>query len=175
MNLDMNQHETYITAPDDASKIVREAIPPATQMKVVIARPSDERARGISGTKQTARHRGTLYGMPFAWRGLYLFGITIGIVGAWFVAAWIRHGRMPLGLSIMPQVRLSFGSPPSPIYPPTWLLAVAGVLSLISIAMMLSGTQDANPKMKFRQDKPPKASDATSEPAPDANSSAHRR
>ena len=148
MNLDMNQHETYITAPDDSAKVVREAIPPPGQPKVVIPGPTDDAAGIPPSGRRTAAHRGKFYGMSLAWRGLRVLGVAFGIAAIWFVGAWVRHGRMPLGLN-QPRIRISIGSPPDPILPPVWLLAILGLLVLISLCMMLLGTQDVNPKMKI--------------------------
>ncbi|MFC1498276.1 hypothetical protein ACFLS1_07395 [Verrucomicrobiota bacterium] len=151
MNLDINQHETYITAPDDLSKIVREAIPSPAQPKVVIPGPTDHVNGILPDGKRTAAHRGKLYGMSLAWRGLRFLGFTFGIAAVWFVGAWVCHGRMPLCLS-QPRIRFSIGSPPSPILPPTWLVAILGLMVFISICMMLFGTQDITPKIKFKED-----------------------
>lgn len=149
MNLDMNQHETYITAPDDSAKVVREAIPPPGQPKVVIPGPTDDVAGTPPSGRRIAAHRGKFYGMSLAWRGLRVLGVAFGIVAVWFVGAWVRHGRMPLGL-LQPRIRLGLGSGyyPDPILPPMWLTAICGLLVLVAFCMMLLGTQDVNPKMK---------------------------
>ena len=153
MNLDINQHETYITAPDDSSKIVQEAIPPPAQPKVVVPGPTDHATGILPNGKPTAAHRGKLYGMSLAWRGLRLLGIAFGIAAIWFVGAWVRHGKMPLGLCPEPRIIIGIGSgaTPSPIWPPTWLVAILGLMAFISICMMLLGTQDVTPKMKFKK------------------------
>jgi len=156
MNLDMNKHETYITAPDDASKVMREAIPPPAQPKVVIPNPTDNRLGRFDG-KTSIRDRSSFYGLRLAWRGLQLLGIAFGIAGGWYVTAWVQHGRAPLIQSVVravsPYVR--YGSEPDPIVPPQWLLAVVGSLTIIALFMMLLGTQDSTPKMNFKKDGKP--------------------
>ena len=153
----MNQHETYISAPDDSAKIVREAIPPPAQPKAVIPGATDEQPGFLPNGRTTEQHRGKFYGMSLAWRGLHLLGVAIGIMAVWYVIAWIQHGRQPLPWFDTP-IRISVGYPwtaPSPIFPPDWLLAVVGLLVLISLLMMLLGTQDVNPKMKLPEDRKP--------------------
>jgi hypothetical protein len=152
MNLDINRHQTYITAPNDSSKVVREAIPPAGQPKVVFPGPTDQQPGLLPNDRTNARSHSSFYGVPLTWRGLHLLGITIGIAAIWFVAAWVRHGRMPLGLQ---QPRTLLGGNPDPILPPVWLLTVLGLLLLISFCMMLFGTQDAAPRITFNKDNRP--------------------
>ena len=160
----MNQHETFITAPDDSAKVVREAIPPPAQPKVVIPAPTDDAAGALPTGRPTTAHRGNFYGMALAWRGLRVLGVAFGIAGIWFVGAWIRHGRLPSGLA-QPRIKLSIGSPPEPILPHPWLLAILGLLVLVSLGMMLLGTQDAAPKMRFKKrEEPNPASHGTALP-----------
>jgi len=149
MNLDMNQHETYITMPDDSAKIEREAIPPPGQPKVVIPGPTDDTKGLPSSRKPTAAHSGKLHGMSLAWRGIRLLGLAFGISAAWFFAAWIHHGRVPLGL-FQPRIMPSIYTPPSLIWPPTWLAAIVGLLLFISLCMMLLGIQDVTPRINFK-------------------------
>lgn len=164
MNLDIDQHETFISAPDDSAKVVREAIPPAPPIKVVIPGPIDQQVDHFPGGRKGERRWANWYGTPLVWRGLHLLGVSIGIAAVWFVAAWVRHGRLPLGMSFS-NVRLSIGGPPpSPILPSTWLVAVLGLLALISLCMMFVGTQDANPKMMFKKDRSPNNVSATPKP-----------
>ena len=148
MNLDINQQQTYITAPDDTSSIVKEAIPPPAQPKVVIPGPVDREPTSRSGDRVAKQSDAKFYGLRLAWRGLYALGFAIGIAGAWFVTAWIKHGRLPLMEHVS---RSSFGGSP-PIQPPAWLLVITGVLCLISLGMLLLGTQDATPKMTRKKD-----------------------
>ena len=148
MNLDMNQHETYITAPDDAAKVVRDAIPPPAQPNAVIPGPTDDATSVPPHRRRPAEHRGKLYGMPLAWRGLRVLGVAFGIAAVWFLAAWVRHGEMPLGLSPAPRL----DSHQSPVLPPMWMIAILGLMVAISICVMLLGTQDVSPKMKFKKD-----------------------
>lgn len=163
VNMGMSQHETYITRPDDSSKVVREAIPPAGQQKVVVPGPTDQQAGILPDGQTRAQRRDRWCGMARAWRGLRLLGVALGIAAVWFVAAWIHHGTVPLGL-YKSGIRSSFGSP-SPILPPMWLVAILGLLGLIAILMMLLGTQDANPRMKFRQKQKPTTPDGSRQPA----------
>jgi len=139
MHLNMNQPETYITAPDDSDKIVREAIPPPAQPKVVIPGPADRLRDRFAGGKAGKHGNVSFYGLRLAWRGLYLLGIALGVVGAWFFTAWIRHGRMPL---VQPQNTFSIGTLPDRILPPEWLVAIVGLLTVVSLCMLLLGTHD---------------------------------
>jgi hypothetical protein len=148
MNLDINQEQTYITAPDDTSAIVREAIPPPAQPKVVIPNPSDREPASRSGGRSAKQSHANFYGLRLAWRGLHVLGAAFGIAGAWFVSAWIKYGRLPL---IEHPGRTSFGGF-QPIRPPEWLLAITGLLFLISLGMLLLGTQDVTPKMTHKKD-----------------------
>ena len=153
--MDLNHHQTYITAPHGSAQIEREAIPPDSQVKVVIPAPSDRQSGLFPNGDAAARHRDKLYGMALAWRGLHLLGVTIGIAVIWFVIAWVRHDTVPLGL-VESEVRMAMGgNPASPILPPTWLVAVLGLLTLISLFMMLMGTQDANPRIRFGKKRSP--------------------
>ncbi len=147
MHLDMNQPETHITAADDSHKIVHEAIPPPASPKVVIPGPADHSTGVLPNGKPPATNRGRLYGMALAWRGVRLLGFALGVAAVWFVAAWLRHGRMPLTATASPM-----GGTLSPVLPPTWLLAILGLMVLISICMMFLGTQDAIPKMRAKKD-----------------------
>jgi hypothetical protein len=88
--------------------------------------------------------------MSLAWRGLNLLGIAVGIATVWFVWEWFSHGRMPLGL--FPAALHGIGYPPSPILPPIWLGIIIVPMVVISFCMMLLGTQDVIPKMKFKKD-----------------------
>ena len=151
MNLDANQRDAYITAPDDSAKTAHEALPPSAQPNVVMPGPTDDQPATPLGGKSARSHDRNLYGMPLAWRGLQLLGVAIGIAGVWFVAAWIRHGRMPLGEVFPQKIRISIGHPPQPILPPDWLLAIVGLMVLVSLAMVLVGTQDANWKLRARK------------------------
>jgi len=148
MNFDINKEQTYITAPDDTSAIVREAIPPPAQPKVVIPNPSDSDPAAPSGGKAAKQSHANFYGLRLAWRGLYVLGSTLGIAGCWFVTAWIRHGRLPM---IAGQRHAFFGEL-QPIRPPEWLLAITGLLFLISLGMLLQGTKDVTPKMTHKRD-----------------------
>ncbi len=139
MNLDSNQHETYITAADDKTESVQEAIPPAAQPDVVIPGPADHRSGG-GNRDEGAPRRGTLYGMSLARLGLRSLGAAFAAAGLWFIAAWVWHGTIPLGLR--GSGNIGIGSPARPLVPPLWLLAIIGVLVLISLGMMLLGTQD---------------------------------
>jgi hypothetical protein len=149
MNLDINQEQTYITAPDDTSAIVREAIPPPAQPKVVIPNPSDRDPAAPSGGRAAKQSHANFYGLRLAWRGLYVLGSAFGIAGAWFVTAWIKHGRLPL---IEHQLKLRTGWVSTIIRAPEWLLAITGFLFLISLGMLLLGTQDVTPKMTHKKD-----------------------
>ncbi|MEK7996685.1 MAG: hypothetical protein AAB403_23015 [Planctomycetota bacterium] len=162
MNLDVNQHETYVKAPDDLSKIVSEAIPPPAQPKVAIPVPTDRKTGLRPNGNTTRQQRSKLYGMPLAWRGLNLLGVAIGIAGLWFVTAWVIHGRLPM---MTPEVaRFSPSGPQDRILPPSWLYAVVGSLALISFGMMLLGTQDASPKLR-KSKKPNPTPDGIRQPA----------
>lgn len=148
MNLDVNQQKTYITTRDDSAMVVRETILPPGQPKFVIPGPTDDAAGIPPSCRPTAAHRGKIYGMSLAWRGLRVLGVAFGIAVIWFAGSWVRHGRMPLELG-QPRIRASIESPPVPILPPVWLLAILGLFVLISISMMLFGTQDVAPKIRF--------------------------
>jgi hypothetical protein len=149
MNMEMNQHDSYITAPDDSARIPHEAIPTPSQVKLVIPGPTDDQGSTRSRNSADSSKRGKHYGMRLAWRGQHLLGVAFGIAGAWFIAAWVGHGRMPLGLSPAPRLGLGIGgaTPPSRILPPMWLLAIVGLFVLLSICMMLLGTNDVTPKL----------------------------
>lgn len=142
----MDQHKAYITTPDDSAAIVREAIPPPAQPQIVIPGPTDHQSGKRPGGKTSMRNRSSFYGLLLAWRGLHVLGAAFGIAGAWYVTAWIRHGRLPLTVQ-----RTYFGELP-PIRAPEWLLAVTGFLLLISLCMLLLGTQESTPKMNFKKD-----------------------
>lgn len=150
MNLNMNQHQTSITAPDDSAKLRREAIPPAGQTEIVIPRRTADATGAPPLGRSAPAQRGKLYGMSLAWRGLRVVGVTFAIAAVWFVGAWVRYGRIPLGLN-EPTIRPA----PAPILPPVWLLAILGLLVVISICMILSGTQDVVPKLKFTNGRQP--------------------
>jgi hypothetical protein len=152
MNLDVDQHETYIAAQDDSSKIVQEAISPPAQPKVVIPVPTDEASGARLGGTRTKRSRTNFCGLRLAWRGLYLLGVALGVAGAWFITAWIRHGRIPLS---QPQIILSISTPPDRILPPEWLVAAVGLLAVVSLCMMLLGTHDVIPKLTFKKNGEP--------------------
>jgi len=152
MNFDINQEQTYITAPDDTSAIVREAIPPPAQPKVVIPNPSARDPAAPPGGKAAKQSHANFYGLRLAWRGLYVLGSALGIAGVWFVTAWIRHGRLPLVEYQSQSSRIGIDWVPPIIRPPEWLLAITGFLFLISLGMLLLGTQDVTPKMTHKKD-----------------------
>ena len=140
----MNQHDSYLTAPDDSDKVANKAIPPPAAPRVVIPGLNEVLPSGMP----KAAPRGSLYGMRLARSGIRLLTIALGIAATWFVAAWVHHGRMPLLLS-HPSPRLWIGvvHVQERILPPVWLTAVLGLLVLVALVMMVVGTQDATPKM----------------------------
>ena len=151
MNLDITQQEAFITAPADSEIVLHEAVLPPGQPKVVSSLPAAH-AIGIlpNGNPMTSR-RGNLYGMSLAWRGLNLLGIALGIATVWFVWEWFDQGRMPLGLALK-QRNCMGGALPSPILPPIWLGIIIVPMAVVSLCMMVLGTQDVIPKMKFKKD-----------------------
>jgi hypothetical protein len=151
MNLYVAQHETYIIAPDDSAKIVHEAVLPPGQPKVVIPAPTNPALGILPNGNPLAMHRSNLHGLSLAWRGLNLLGIALGIATVWFVWEWFDQGRMPLGLSLERRNCMG-GSLPSPILPPIWLGVILVPMAVISLCMLVLGTQDVIPKMKFKKD-----------------------
>jgi hypothetical protein len=144
MNLNMDQQETYITAPDDASKNVRAAIPPPAQPRVVFPGPMDRDPAARRGLPTRKRGDVSFYGLGLAWRGLHVIGLAIGIVAAWYISAWVHHGRLPL---TEPQFKTGFG-PYNRILPPEWLLAITGSLVVIALFMLLLGSRDVIPRIR---------------------------
>lgn len=123
MTVDVDKHEVFVAAPDAASRLGKEAVPPPSQQKVVVPDPMEQRPGILPDHKGTVRYPGKLYGLSLAWLGLRLLGVTIGLATIWYVVSWIVDGREPLSV-------------------PIWLLAVTGTLAIISICMMVVGTQD---------------------------------
>ena len=145
--MDFNQHEASFTAPDNTTKIVHEAVMPPGQPTVVVTASEDDKSGRIPDSKSNDRHTGRHYGMTLVWRGVNVLGVAIGIAATWYVTAWIRHGQQPLA---PPRIALhSLGKTPLAVLPPDWLLAVVGLLGLISLGMMFLGLRDVTPKMNF--------------------------
>ncbi len=140
----MDQHETYITAPDDVSKNVRAAIPPPAQPQVVFPGPMDREPSARRGIPSRKSVSASYYGLRLAWRGLHVMGLAIGIAATWYISAWVHHGRLPL---VKPQLRMGFGSY-SRILPPDWLLAITGSLVIIALYMLLLGSRDVTPRIR---------------------------
>lgn len=144
MNAGMNQHETYLTVPNDTSKIMREATPPPAQPAVVISQPIDRPKGFVPNVTKIARRLRNFYGLPLAKRGLLLLGVDIALAGSWYVSVWIINGRQPL---IQPRYsRFGIGTDPGPILPPDLLMGILACIALTSFFMMFLGTQDDNHK-----------------------------
>jgi len=157
MQPDLKQNEAQIVAPNDSSKVKQYAIPP----NGIPVNNNPVFTNGQTGTKppgnDTRRKQSNLYGMPLAWRGIYLLTIAFTIAVVWFFVAWLTHGRIPITTLHLPEVQLSgisrHGvSPLQPIYPPFWLLVMLGTLTIISFMMMLLGTQNVNSKKNYSKD-----------------------
>lgn len=145
----MNQQQVQITLPDDAAKVRYEATVPrkstSPQPETLVPCSTDPQRGDLPRDRSTTGRFGNLYGMPLAWRGLQLLGGVIGITAVWYVGVWIAYGRMPL----LPTHDFWGGiGHLDPILPPMWLVALLGPFTLISLVMMLLGTQDANPKIR---------------------------
>ena len=146
MNLDINQHDTYIPKPNDPTVIVRQAIPPPAQPIVEAPGAVDQKPAIVSARTSSKRKHPNYYGLRLANRGLLLLSTVFGMAATWYISAWVRHGRRPMEMS--PGFSIYFGFTEPPILPPQWLLAVLGGLTLTSICLMLMGTQEDNPKIK---------------------------
>ena len=132
MNPDINQHETYIAAPDDKSKMLCEAIPPAADPKVMIPGPTDENT-GFprEGRTSLVVKEGTFFGMNLVWRGLRLMGWTFVGFSTWYYGYFWVEGRFPQ-------------------YAPSMLAVLAGILLVASLVMVFCGAQDATPRINIK-------------------------
>ena len=79
---------------------------------------------------------------------MHLIGVTIGIAGTWYIAAWVLGGARPL--TQQPNM-LPYGPPEGPVVPPQWILGVTGVLTLVGLCFVLVGTQENNPKVEKKR------------------------
>jgi hypothetical protein len=151
MNTDLSQRETCLTVPDDTSAIRREAIPPPAQPAIVIREATDLPKGFLPNDSKVTRQLRNYYGLPLAQRGLLLLGVDIAIASTWYVSAWITNDRQPL---IHTYPRMGIGTVQSPILPPDLLMGVIACIALISFVMMFLGTQDDNPSLKVKKDRP---------------------
>lgn len=131
--------ETYITARgDDSPSIVRKATSPPAATRVEAPGPAVKDPDDYAARREARRRPGRFYDLRLARRGANLLGVTIGIAAVWHVSAWVYHGRLPMSERGSSDW---IGYEP-PVFPPGWLLGLLGFLFVVSLAMMLLGTQD---------------------------------
>ena len=144
MSINFDNHGSCFSAPEQSEAIVHKSMPPPSQPIVVIPKPTDNQPTLLPDSKNIKQNRDKSDGLSLAWRGLSLLGITIGIVAVWYVASWIHHGSPPM---TQPLSIGGIGCNRPTILPPDWLMAVTGLLTIISFLMMLIGTHNATPRI----------------------------
>lgn len=134
--MDTNQHDTSISEPDYSAGVIAH---PGQGNGIMPGPPFDaESCDGASGRRMSSHHR-KQKGNACAWCGLRVLGAAFGMALVWFIAAWIRYGRVPLGL-FSSRIPSGFDSSVSLILPPAWLVALLGVMVMISLIVMFTGS-----------------------------------